>query len=167
MLHDAVLMADKYVHQVHEGRGGATLSAICLVEAGEIHAVNVGDSRIYGILDKNLIQLSKDDTLEGQFGNDGNLFLGRNELIQYVGMGCGIIPNSFTFPQESDGWLISTDGVHFMASNILEKITQNSSDSGTAAFRLTEMSQWLGGNDNATCIVQLWREKNWDFFEEM
>ncbi|WP_237058462.1 PP2C family protein-serine/threonine phosphatase [Microbulbifer sediminum] len=164
MLHEAVLTADKHVHHAHHGRGGATLSAICFAETGKMYAVNVGDSRVYGIIEGNLKQLSKDDTLEGQFGNDGNLFQGRHELIQFVGMGGDIVPNSIPFPQESKGWLISTDGVHFMASEVLEKVAKNASESGVAAFRLTEMSKWLGGNDNATCIVQLRPEESWDFF---
>src|SRR5581483_4357316 len=59
--------ASDSVYRIHAGEGGSTLSALAIDTEGHYAIANVGDSRVYLIEGKKLQQLSKDDTLQGQF----------------------------------------------------------------------------------------------------
>ena len=156
LLKNAVSKANDAVFSTYEGRGGATLSAFCLDSNGVLTGVNVGDSRIYCLDKQVLTQLSSDDTLAGQFGNRAIEFSNRNELLQHVGIGNDIEPHilSIKIPEDRDiRLLVTSDGVHFLDHDLISSVIKHAPDSARAAQRLTELSKWCGGKDNATTVI--------------
>jgi serine/threonine protein phosphatase PrpC len=156
MLENAVRFANDVVFSEYQGRGGATLSALCVDSTGNVVGVNVGDSRIYSYAQRKLIQHSSDDTLEGQLGDGLELYAGRRDLLQHVGVGPDIEPHIISIDsiREVNGSLfLCTDGIHFLGKDLLALILGNASEPAFTAIRLTELSQWCGGKDNATAIL--------------
>jgi PPM family protein phosphatase len=151
----AVKNANDTVFSKYNGRGGATLSAFIADSQDGILGVNVGDSRIYLIENGKLSQITFDDTIAGQFAQENENIPGRNELLQYVGMGQGIEPHIIAFPQDSllSNILLTSDGVHFLDKNIMESVIRHASNSALAVKRLIELSKWCGGHDNASGII--------------
>lgn len=156
----AVVNADKEVYREYKGRGGSTLSAIICNEKNEWAGINVGDSRIYQVLDNDTVeQLSIDDTLENQLA-DLNLPSPPSEfrqLLQYVGMGEGIEPRLIELKLTSENplkWIVITsDGVHNPAKDIFQSVLVYSETHTDIVNRLLDLSEWLGGKDNATIAV--------------
>jgi serine/threonine protein phosphatase PrpC len=82
-LRGAAVAANAAVYAMLGGRGGTTLSAVLINGQGHAVGVNVGDSRIYCISQsRELIQLSRDDTLGGVLGRRDHA-MRRNELLQF------------------------------------------------------------------------------------
>jgi serine/threonine protein phosphatase PrpC len=154
-LRNATEAANEEVFSHFSGRGGATLSAIGSTSNGDWACVNVGDSRVYGFLKSGGIkQISTDDSL-------GNILSGMEvptppaqfrELLQYVGMGKGIqvhgIPVSDTDLYHC--LFLTSDGAHEIDQQLFKEIVVSAGSSREIARRLTVLSEWKGGRDNAT-----------------
>jgi PPM family protein phosphatase len=151
----SVKQANDAIFAKYNGTGGSTLSAFIMDNQEGILGVNVGDSRIYSIEDHVLSQMTIDDTLEGQLARDNEDAYGRNELLQYIGMGQGIEPHiiSLSDSTKSPNILLTSDGIHFLDKRTMELITENATDSALAIKRLIELAKWCGGHDNASAIV--------------
>lgn len=158
-LHERIVIsitnANDTVFAKYNGRGGATLSAFIADTQDGVLGVNVGDSRIYSIANSKLFQMTVDDTIAGQFPQDNENIPGRNDLLQYIGMGQGIQPHIITFPNDSDlqNILLTSDGMHFLNKQTMESVIKNASDSALAIRRLIELAKWCGGHDNASGII--------------
>jgi serine/threonine protein phosphatase PrpC len=158
-LHERVVSSVKNANDAiftkYIGRGGATLSAFIADSQDGILGVNVGDSRIYSIVNDKLSQITVDDTIAGQFPQENENILGRNDLLQYVGMGQGIEPHIVAFPNYSapSSILLTSDGMHFLDKQTMASVIKNASDSGLAIRRLIELAKWCGGHDNASGII--------------
>jgi len=154
----AVRDANQAVYSAFQGKGGATLSAVVCDETKEWAAINVGDSRIYSVFNKGTVeQLTVDDTLENQLA-DLNLPSPPPEfrqLLQYVGMGEGLEPRhiELRYSPEFRWLLITSDGAHNVPSDIFKALINNATKPRDVVFRLTELSEWLGGKDNATVAI--------------
>lgn len=169
MLTKAVLTANQYVFSKYAGRGGATLSAVCVDHTGRALGVNVGDSRIYCNYGFRLIKISNDDTLAGQLDSEAEFYAGRNDLLQYVGIGKEISPHILDVPFFPDSGclpLITSDGVHFLDEKLIGAIIFNAPDSAKVVQRLTDLSKWFGGHDNATVAYVASYEKLLEFRDE-
>ena len=154
-LRNATEAANEEVFRHFSGRGGATLSAVGSTSNGDWACVNVGDSRIYGFLQSGEVrQISTDDSL-------GNILSGMEvptppsqfrELLQYVGMGKGIqvhgIPVSD--PDLYHCLFLTSDGAHEIDQQLFKEIVVSAGSSREIARRLTILSEWKGGKDNAT-----------------
>ncbi len=151
----SVKKANDTIFSKYNGRGGATLSAFIADSQDGILGVNVGDSRIYSIENSKLSQITVDDTIAGQFAQENENIHGRNELLQYVGMGQGIEPHIIIFPKDSmlSNILLTSDGVHFLDKQIMESVIKHASNSAIAVKRLIELAKWCGGHDNASGII--------------
>jgi PPM family protein phosphatase len=151
----SVKQANDAIFAKYNGTGGSTLSAFIMDNQEGILGVNVGDSRIYSIEDHFLSQMTVDDTLEGQFARDNDGTYGRNELLQYIGMGQGIEPHIISLSEstKSPNILLTSDGIHFLDKRTMELVTDNATDSALAIKRLTELAKWCGGHDNASAII--------------
>ncbi len=153
----ATRAANEAVYSAFKGKGGATLSAFIVDSIEGVGGVNVGDSRIYAVTQNSIEQLTQDDTIAGQVGakNDGGDVHGRNDLLQYVGVGQEIEPHFVDLSSISDQSIIAltSDGVHFLNQNILRSIVVNAEDLKAAALRLSALSRWCGGKDNASALV--------------
>jgi serine/threonine protein phosphatase PrpC len=151
--------ANEDVYRRFGGRGGATLSSVAVSSDGEMAGVNVGDSRIYGLLEDNqLIQFSNDDTL-------GNVLsdiavpsaVGRlGELLQFVGLGKGIVPHRINLnglPSPLKCLFLTSDGAHGLHEQVFEELIKNAPGIVEIAKRLTALAEWTGGKDNATVAI--------------
>ena len=180
-LSQATLDANNAVYDVFSGSGGTTLSAFLYEDDNNFIGVNVGDSRIYSI-SKTIDQLTVDDTLSGHF--DGEIAKdhnhGRNDLLQFVGIGKDIEPHIIEFPEKGKDtlFMLTSDGVHFLPKEIMHTISTVANEPGLIIRRLLEVSKWCGGRDNASLIVfsreSLLSETNdenlveiWDSFGEL
>jgi len=147
--------ADFCVHNEQHGNGGSTLSAVIIIRGQNPVTLNVGDSRIYSFFNSSILRLTKDDTIEEQFKDIIGSKIAESErhsLLQYIGMGSDLEPHVETIESLSDDFLITSDGVNFCGDENLLKIKKNS-EPGTFVKRTTELSKWLGSNDNVTALV--------------
>lgn len=150
-LHSAAQHANEVVYEFSAGRGGATLSSVLFSKNDSAHLVNIGDSRVYSTFARNndpdLVRLTRDDSLEEAVGGHGR------ELLQYVGMGTSLKPHVEKLPASTDKIFLTTDGVHFVSQEVMSFVAFYSSDFRQATERLTTLSQWCGGHDNASIAV--------------
>jgi len=141
--------ANRVVHALYKGSGGATLSAILISHDGSIIGVNIGDSRIYSYRESLLEQLTVDDTMKGLRPNLDNDFH-RNELLQYVGMGDGIEAHIVNINASHNWMVLTSDGVHYYDKSVMQMVIQNAKEPAIAVKRLIEVAKWCGGRDNAS-----------------
>ena len=158
----ASISANLAVHRRFGEKGGTTLAAVIQDTSGDLFGLTVGDSRIYRVFAKlRLEQLSSDDTIAGELqrikGAEFRPDLAdptTRQLAQYIGMGPGIQPRIYGPLKPLDDWiLLSTDGIHSMSSKILERISINSPNPYKMGTRLIQVSEWLGGDDNASLVI--------------
>jgi PPM family protein phosphatase len=154
----AVHDANHAVYRDFQGKGGCTLSAVACNNLNEWAAVNIGDSRIYSVFNSGIVKLTTiDDTLEKQLAD---LKLPSpppefRQLIQYVGMGEGLEPRQINLELNPalKWFVITSDGSHDIPESVFESILIHAKTPSEVTSRLTEISQWLGGRDNATVGV--------------
>lgn len=142
--------ANRAVHSFHQGRGGATLSAILFDSINGMVGVNVGDSRIYAYQEHKLEQITIDDTMAGHLKGD---FHNRNELIQFVGMGNGLEPHVIAIPASHEMLILTSDGIHFIDKQIMQMVIHAAKEPALAVRRLIEIAKWCGGRDNASAVA--------------
>ena len=154
----AASTANAEVYRQYRERGGTTLVAI-VVFPGSAAAVSVGDSRIYAAnTRKEVKQISIDDTIAGELNKLKGVNPSRSEwdtfasqLAQFVGIGEGMEPR--IYPVSADlTYLLTSDGVHGMSPDTLERIVVSGGASQVIVSRLLQVSRWCGGSDNATVI---------------
>jgi serine/threonine protein phosphatase PrpC len=153
----ATRTANMVVHERFHASGGATLSALVLTSGGQLVGVNVGDSRIYEFKRQplTLSQITVDDTLAAQLGHRGEAHIGRNELLQYVGIGSEIEPHLLVPSAKFDesALLLTSDGVHFLPHDAIGRVMGHAGDPALGIRRLVELSKWCGGHDNASAAL--------------
>ena len=159
-LEDICLEANRAVWQkaveLGTDRMGTTLAMLCF-EKGHVYAVNVGDSRIFGLRGERLVRISRDHTDEAYMKAKG--IVGRKpRLTQYMGMDPGEVrvePHIIRGTvQSGDTYLICSDGLTDMLDE--EMISQLLAVSGTASAcveNLISAALERGGRDNVTVIV--------------
>lgn len=159
-LEDVCLQANRAVWDAQTGLGthnvGTTLAMLCF-RNDQVHAVNVGDSRIFGLRSDRLVQISADHTDEAYMKEKG--VVGRKpRLTQYLGMDPGQVRLEPHLTggslQTGDVYLICSDGLTDMLDN--DTIRQILTASGTAAAcveGLIGAALNKGGHDNVTVIV--------------
>ncbi|UVE66980.1 MULTISPECIES: PP2C family protein-serine/threonine phosphatase [Burkholderia] len=149
-LRSASDQANRAVHSTYGGNGGSTLVAVVLAFGHQAVWLSVGDSRVYHVAEAKMLQLSKDDTLEGQLGKpiEGGR---RSELLQFIGIGESLEPHIEPVPSTLSGTLLlTTDGVHFIDAAYLGKVAYFAQDLGVCARRFIDLAKMLGGPDNAS-----------------
>lgn len=155
-LEAAFVDANQAVHAKHKLSGGTTLVALLLVEGHSGCWASVGDSRLYAASETELTQLSKDDTIAGQLGKRPDIRMEQSKLLQFIGIG---EPLEIQVEPVKAGIhelaLLTTDGVHFLerSGGVFGAVIHHSPDPGTCVRRLTELSRWAGGPDNASAIA--------------
>ncbi|WP_122799465.1 PP2C family protein-serine/threonine phosphatase [Burkholderia pseudomallei] len=149
-LRRAAEQANRAVHMTYGGNGGSTLVAVVLAHGHQAVWLSVGDSRVYHVAEAKMLQLSKDDTLEGQLGKpiEGGR---RSELLQFIGIGESLEPHIEPIPNTLSGTLLlTTDGVHFVDAAYLGKVAHFAQDLGVCVRRFIDLAKMLGGPDNAS-----------------
>jgi len=159
-LEDICLQANRAVWQkatdLGTDRMGTTLAMLSFAD-DRVYAVNVGDSRIFGLRGDRLVQISQDHTDEAYMKAKG--IVGRKpRLTQYMGMDPGEVRLEPYVTrgnlQTGDIYLICSDGLTDMLDE--ETIGQLLAVSGTASAcveNLISAALERGGRDNVTVIV--------------
>ncbi|HEX2859078.1 MAG TPA: hypothetical protein VHP58_02645 [Alphaproteobacteria bacterium] len=165
----AIEKANLTVFEKFKGNGGTTLAGVIINQLNEAVILNVGDSRVYevSIENKHVKQVSIDDTLGGALASWGSKqFENSNQLIQFIGMGKGLI-EPHLMPRsgiEGKGYIIATDGAFKMPEGMFESILSHASSPKEIVHRLIRVSEWIGGLDNAS-VICVWPE-NLNFLKE-
>ena len=144
----AIRYANETVFRFAGGKGGATLSAVLLNRQKQPFLVHLGDSRIYAFGEGTRVErLTTDDSLAEAVGGHGR------ELLQFVGMGDGMLPHVKAVPINLRQLAITTDGIHFIEPATLESLLANSPGLKGVSERLAALARWCGGPDNASSAV--------------
>jgi serine/threonine protein phosphatase PrpC len=154
-LRNAALYSNNAVYDQFGGRGGATLSAVFIGNNGSKIGINIGDSRIYAVTGtRELVQLSRDDTLAGVLGEQHRSNENHNRLVQFMGMGEGMEPNIVDVDRkEIHTLLVTSDGVHGSPMAALNQIVRRARSETDLTRKLLSLSELLGGQDNGTAIA--------------
>lgn len=156
LLREGAHAANEEVFSKFRASGGSTLVALLLIPGLRPYWLSIGDSRVYCMDDKALIQTSIDDTIAGQLGKNPEDSSEQSRLLQFVGMGPDLEPHVAIVDAESiDAVILTTDGVHFLSSSPgwMSQIVRHSPDPGICVKRLIDLAKWCGGPDNASVAM--------------
>lgn len=148
-------------HASYRGMGATIVAAVCRND--ELLYSHVGDSRLYGLWDGELHQLTEDHTLVQQYINqgmissaEGKTWAGRNLLTKALGIEDTARP---TFGQTALApdrtYLLCSDGLTDpLGDREIQQILSNPDHSAQeAADKLVEMANANGGPDNISVVV--------------
>lgn len=139
----------------------ATTLACAALKNDMIHWLNVGDSRIYILREKELMQITKDQTLAKAFIEDGELkpedadeHYSQKILDQCLGYGTCEPETGKIEIKQNDIIILATDGLYKMVEDEL-MLTILNSDNGLKQKikELTDAAFSSGGQDNITIIL--------------
>lgn len=148
------------LHEALRGMG----TTICCIYFHELGAIigHVGDSRIYRLRDKELIQITEDHSLLRELVDLGQLskqqavdFIYKNIITKAIGTEPSIEPTvNLMDVQQGDKYLMATDGLtDLLPSEEIEFIINAIPDIKIAAQKLVEEAKRKGGHDNITLIL--------------
>lgn len=145
---------DKIRTEKHLKTMGTTVAAVFLSQ-DEIVACNVGDSKIFRIRDKKMIQISEDHTDEKILASIG--INKKPVLLQYLGLpATEMIIEPFASKgdiRKDDAYVLCSDGVtDVLDVNKIYEIVCNNNADDAVRFLLAEVDK-DNGTDNATVIV--------------
>lgn len=158
--------ANRMVYSLYHGKGGATLSAVMFDSKRGMAGINMGDSRIYSYKMGVLEQVTVDDTMAGLLPKVEDNIHPRNELLQFIGIGDGLEPHVINLPVSQELTVLTSDGVHLLGEDILQRVIRNANDPSVAAKRIIELAQWCGGRDNASIVIAGPVSNQWDKIED-
>ncbi len=141
---------------------GTTIAGL-YIHDDEINVFNVGDSRVYQIMDTDLIQHTIDHTLLNSMIRNGDISREESETAgdMYKMLESCIVAgedgddfeiHSITLPLKSSRFLICTDGVHDMLSNIQIHALIND-DLSKSLQRISDAIMQEGAKDNFSIIL--------------
>ena len=146
-------------NSVLEGMGSTITCA--LLRDGIVHWIHVGDSRLYVMNNRELIQITKDQNMaqflleEGEItAEEARFHPSRNQLDQCVGCG-DCEPDMGYFEIEIGNLLVlTTDGLHeAITPENMSFILTSQTDIKTKAKSLIKTALEAGGKDNATIVI--------------
>jgi serine/threonine protein phosphatase PrpC len=148
--------ANEEIYELLRGQGGTTLSAILVPRQLSPMICHVGDSRVYAVGPNGLSQLTRDDTLAAALSkkNEQSPAQRDSRLLQFVGMGPDL--EGHIFQPEASGttsYFLCTDGAYEAPKEVLERVLFTASGNFEAAKRLIQLSELLGGSDNASVVI--------------
>ncbi len=141
--------------------GMATTLVCAILKKDYFHWINVGDSRLYLLRDKKLIQLSEDQTLakflieEGELApEDAKDHYSYDLLDQCIGYG-ECFPQTGAFKvKKKDLLILATDGLHKMVpQKKVAAILNTDTSIETRAKELMQAALDSGGKDNITIVI--------------
>ena len=135
---------------------GSTLAALFWC-GNKLWVCNIGDSRVFGLHRRHLLQLSVDHTDEA-FLRERGITNRKPYLTQYLGMDPNeilLVPAIRNYRAAAgDRFLVCSDGVTDMLSvQEIEMILRQEKTPESAAARLVQAALDNGGKDNITAIV--------------
>ena len=168
-LQAAVVAANASVVSTFGGKGGTTLVAIVVRPGRPACWLSVGDSRVYRATGRELTQISVDDTIAGQLGKNAIAGSEQSMLLQFIGMTDALVPHIGEFDLAGvNALLLTSDGVHFLASTpgLMGQIVKNAADAAVCVKRLSDLSKWFGGADNAS-VAMIELSSSWPLIDAL
>lgn len=158
--------ANKHVYELsishNEFRGmGTTLTGLLITTNG-ILSINVGDSRVYGFIDKKIYRLTEDHTLVNQMVANGQITYEESlnhPKKHYLVRACGVWDNvDFDIHKVKimNYYLLCSDGLcgYVSDSEILDIISSSEyKNCEEKCNKLISLALLKGGYDNCTVIV--------------
>jgi serine/threonine protein phosphatase PrpC len=141
--------------------GMGTTLVCALLRDGFAHWVNVGDSRMYVLHDRQLIKITEDQTFARFLLEEGEItpeqvptHYSRNVLDQTVGCGiCEPETGRLEF-KKGDLLILTTDGLHKkIAAETIISLLVADTDLETKAKSLVDTALDSGGKDNITIVI--------------
>jgi PPM family protein phosphatase len=169
VLRDALKHANREVYTASrapgKGRRGMGCTAECVyIDAKNVIAGHVGDSRTYHLHKGRLVQLTRDQTLVNRLVELGQLAAAeaenhprKNELQQAIGGQPEVVPGVYHGRLQRGDWvLVCSDGLsnHITNAELEKMLTREAAGSAEeAARRLLNLVNLRGATDNATIVV--------------
>jgi len=128
----------------------------------QIALVNVGDSRVYRLEERGLVQLTEDHSLVAEMVRQGRLspeeaidHPQRNILTRALGTDTQVEVDSWFYPAAvGERYLLCSDGLfNEVTSSGMAEALSTTPDPNEAARKLVSMANANGGRDNITCVV--------------
>lgn len=148
-------------NSVCEGMG--TTMVLCIALGSRLYYANIGDSRLYGIKDGAVIQLTKDHSLVqelvdiGQITKDqAAIHPNKNIITKAIGTDISVIGDIAAIDKtDYDAYLMCTDGLTNMLANeeMNALIEANGADLNSLCNAFVSYANEKGGYDNITVIV--------------
>jgi len=145
---------------------GTTITAT-YVENGDVHLVQVGDSRAYLLRGGDLQQVTTDHTLVNEMVKRGQITAAEAEthpqrsiLTRALGVDGGVEVDDVNIPAQSgDRLMLCSDGLHSMVDDdTIKQVLTEQPDPQGAAERLVQLANEAGGLDNITVVVLAFAE---------
>jgi protein phosphatase len=140
---------------------GTTMTMVELKPEGIAHFAHVGDSRAYMLRDDELVQVTADHTVIAEYVAAGTMTVEeaashpqRHMITRCLGLTRFVNVDEMRIDVEpGDRILLCSDGLNSMIDDdaIKEGLTDSSPEA--AAWKLVEMANEAGGQDNITVIV--------------
>jgi PPM family protein phosphatase len=154
----AAQQANIEVHElslfVPELRGMSTTLTAAIVDKGQLHAVHVGDSRLYLLREGAMAQLSKDHTAAAEHVRLGVMGDPSSVLTRSLGRDLICTLDRISIPLlQGDALLLCSDGLHrVLADPEMERLVRGA-DASLACEALIEAANHRGTSDNVTAAV--------------
>jgi protein phosphatase len=166
IISQAILEVNHFIHQMARNseslKGmGTTLCCLCFYGDYLIYA-HVGDSRIYQLRKKKLIQLTQDHTLLQELIEMGQInkeeaerFHYKNILTRAIGTEPTVEPSiEYLKVEKGDIYMMCSDGLYDDVSfQEMEKILIENSSIQDSVDRLVKLARARGGHDNITVVA--------------
>jgi serine/threonine protein phosphatase PrpC len=159
----ALNAANKRVFDLAKGRGGTTIAGFIIASNGVALAFSIGDSKVYRAeRTGDLVQITVDDTIAAHLAAAGRKSASsapeQKQLIQFAGVGQDLEPHIHDISREVfDGGstllVAATDGLSVLSRGLAAQLLLHAADARTAATRLVQSADWLGGPDNSSIVV--------------
>lgn len=152
LLHQAVLGANSWVHQLSEQKeefhGMGTTLCCFLLHEEKLFCAHIGDSRIYRFR-KKLEQITQDHRVSPTIHNKKNL------ITRALGTNPHVEPAINTFPiKAGDIYFLCSDGLtDYVSNEKIAEILQNQLCIKSASHELIETAKKQGGGDNITILM--------------
>lgn len=139
---------------------GTTLCAV-LTDGEHIHAVNVGDSRMYYFTDDGIVQLSHDHSFVQALVDTGSItpeeartHPNKNIITRAVGTAITVEGDYYDMDFPGKAMLLCSDGLtNFVEDERLYKLYAEAADVGSLTDAYVAEANENGGGDNITALV--------------
>lgn len=145
----------------HAGMG-TTLTAVAVLDDGQLAVANIGDSRTYLLREGTLSQLTSDHSFVQEAVRSGQLTREqaeshprRSQLTRAMGIGDDVEADiEVLAPRDGDRLLLCSDGLwDELPDEAITSILQRLRDPDEAAAELVRQAKEAGGRDNVTVVV--------------
>ncbi len=145
-----------------EYKGMGTTCSLIISKGDNVHIGHVGDSRIYYVTDKKILQITEDHTLVEKLIKSGEitreaakLHPKRNVIMRAVGTNSELEVDFFSYPVKNEGRiLICSDGLTGkVTDDEIFSIINQGNDINSTVNSLVQIANDRGGADNISVIL--------------